>query len=286
MQTIGNYVYIENQYAGVTLGAIALPRGMIYIDAPLTPEDGRAWRASLIEVPCGPERLLINLDSHPDRTLGARSMDCPVLAHEKMAQYFRGRSATFRTQSIESGSEWETMPGLGNIRWAPPEIFFTERMGIFWGGTQIYLESHPGSDESAIWILLPEEKIVFVGDAVVKNQPPFTSTADIPLWIESLERLLSEEYRGYHIISGRGGRCASSTIRKQIENLQRIHEVMEKMAAKNAEPEAVTEYIPALLKEYRMPASRREQYTHRLQYGLLRYYIRHYQSDSTAEGKK
>jgi hypothetical protein len=35
--------------------------------------------------------VLINLDAHPDRTLGVRAMDCTVIAHEKTAQAFRNR---------------------------------------------------------------------------------------------------------------------------------------------------------------------------------------------------
>ena len=45
MQSLKENVHIEDKYAGVTLGAINLPRGMIYIDAPLIPEDARSWRA-------------------------------------------------------------------------------------------------------------------------------------------------------------------------------------------------------------------------------------------------
>ena len=81
MQAIARDVYLENQYLGVTLGVINLSHGLIQIDAPLTPEDGRAWRAALLNLGGSAERLLINLDAHPDRTLGIRAMDCTVIAH-------------------------------------------------------------------------------------------------------------------------------------------------------------------------------------------------------------
>ena len=68
MQALANQVYIEEQYPGVTLGVIALPHGLIQIDAPPAPEDGRSWRAALLNLNSGVERLLINLDGHPDRT--------------------------------------------------------------------------------------------------------------------------------------------------------------------------------------------------------------------------
>jgi hypothetical protein len=79
MDAIANNVYIEDRFLGVTLGVITQSRGLIQIDAPPGPEAGRAWRASLMGMGNGPERVLINLDAHPDRTLGVRAMDCTVM---------------------------------------------------------------------------------------------------------------------------------------------------------------------------------------------------------------
>ena len=98
MQEITRNVHIEDQYPGVTLGVIVTPRGLIQIDAPPSPEDARSWRAALMNLGGGMERVLINLDAHPDRTLGARAMDCTVIAHEKTAYTFRNRPGTFKAQ--------------------------------------------------------------------------------------------------------------------------------------------------------------------------------------------
>ena len=70
MHAITKTVYIEDQYPGVLLGVIVRPRGLIQVDAPPSPEDGRTWRATLMNLNAGPDRVLINLDAHPDRTLG------------------------------------------------------------------------------------------------------------------------------------------------------------------------------------------------------------------------
>jgi hypothetical protein len=45
MQSISDSVYIEDHYLGATLGVIQQPRGLVQVDAPPAPEDGRAWRA-------------------------------------------------------------------------------------------------------------------------------------------------------------------------------------------------------------------------------------------------
>ena len=71
MQEIASHVYIETSFPGVTLGAINWPHGLIQIDAPFRPEDIRTWRAELITMSGGVERLLVNLDAHFDNGLEA-----------------------------------------------------------------------------------------------------------------------------------------------------------------------------------------------------------------------
>jgi glyoxylase-like metal-dependent hydrolase (beta-lactamase superfamily II) len=280
MDAIAKNVYIEERYLGVTLGVIVQPRGLVQIDAPPSPEDGRTWRASLMGMGGGPERVLINLDAHPDRTLGARTMDCTVIAHEKTALAFRNRPNTFKAQGDETGANWEAIPGLGSVRWAPPEISFVEKMTLHWGDTPILLESRPGPASGAIWVILPEEKVVFVGDAVAKGQPPFLAHASLPEWIEILQLLLEPDYKGFTIVSSRGGAVTPQVVRNQADILKRIHDKVEKLGSKKSAPAAVDKLADQLLKDFKVPAARQKQYAHRLRYGLNHYYARHYHSTS------
>lgn len=280
MDAISKNVYIEDRYLGVTLGVIVQPRGLVQIDAPPSPEDGRIWRASLMGMGSGPERVLVNLDAHPDRTLGARAMDCTVIAQEKTAQAFRNRPNTFKAQGDETGANWEAIPGLGSVRWAPPEISFVEKMTLHWGDMPILLESHPGPAAGAIWVILPEEKVIFVGDAVAKGQPPFLAYASLPDWIEALKTLQEPDYKGYTIVSSRGGVVTPQAVRTQVDILKRIHDRVEKLGAKKSAPAAIDKLADQLLKDFRAPSARQKQYAHRLHYGLNQYYARHYIASS------
>jgi len=278
MEAIGQNVFVENQYSGVTLGVISQPRGLIQIDAPPSPEDGRAWRAALMNLNGGPERVLVNLDSHPDRTLGVRAMDCTVIAHEKTAQIFRSRPSAFKAQSEDSGADWEVIAGLGGIRWVQPEISFTHNLILHWGNTPVLLESHPGPSAGSIWVILPEEKIVFVGDAVVKNQPPFLANADLPAWLEALDLLQRKPYRDYTIVSGRGGVLQTDLVKSQADFLKELLKKLEKLAAKQSPPEAVEGLAHEMAANFKASGAHSKQYSQRLQYGLQRYYSRHYHS--------
>lgn len=283
MQSIANKVFIEDSFPGVTLGAISTPRGLIQIDAPPSPEDSRTWRASLMNVGAGSDRLLINLDSHPDRTLGARAMDCTIIAHEKTAHAFRNRPTTFKAQGDETGANWESIPGLGSVRWAPPEISFTHDLILYWGENPMRLEHRPGPAAGATWVILPADKIVFVGDLVLKGQPPFLSNANLPHWIDSLKALMSADFKGFTIVSGRGGPVTAAAVNTQLEAIKHLHERIEKLSARNAAPEATEKLVEGLLGGYKVPTARQKNFAQRLRYGLRHYYVHHYHPTNGAD---
>jgi cyclase len=283
MQAIHDNVFIEDSYPGVTLGVIARPRGLIQLDSPPAPEDGRSWRASLMNLNSGHERVLINMDSHPDRTFGARGMDCTIIANEKTAAIFRARPSTFKAQGDETGADWESIPGLGSVRWAAPEISFDQQLTLYWGGPPVVLESHPGPTAGAIWVILPDEKIVFVGDTVLKHQPPFFANANLDHWLESLDILLSPVYRGYTIISGRGGIVTIAMVKAQYELTEQINDKLHKLAAKKSPASATEKLAETISSGFKAPAARHKQFTSRLRYGLQHYYTRHYHSGYSNE---
>jgi len=278
MQQIKPGIYYEDGYLGVTLGALVFSHGTIMIDAPLRPEDARAWRSALINLRGGASRLLVSLDAHLDRTLGTRAMECTVVSHQKTAQLFRNRPVIFKGQSAEGGADWETYDDAIGTRWVSPDITFSEQMTLHWGGPEVILEHHPGPATGAIWAIIPSAGVLFVGDAVTPNLPPFLSQADLPAWIETLDQLMTK-YKEYTIVSGRDGLIGLEAARTQQRYLKTIHKGLERLAKRNAAPEATENLIPSLLSEGSYPAKYSEQYTQRLRSGLLQYYTHYYRQE-------
>lgn len=275
MQAVARGIYYEDGYSGVTLGALAFPHGTILIDAPLRAEDARAWRAAVNNLPSGPGRILINLDAHLDRTIGARALDCTIVAHQKTAQVFRNRPSVFKAQTAESGAEWEVSNDVFGTRWAAPDLTFTNRMHLNWGGPEVLLEHHPGPAIGSIWVIVSQVQVVFVGDAILNGQPPFLASADLPAWIESLELLIAH-HKEYTLISGRSGAIGIEAAQQQLKTLKSILKGLERLSRRNAPPEKTEDLIPGLITEMHLPARRREHYIQRLRHGLYYYYSRHY----------
>lgn len=282
MRQIAPGIYIEDAFAGVTLGALILPHGTIMVDAPLRAEDARTWRASITNLSIGSNRLLVNLDAHLDRTLGSRALDSTIVAHQTTAQVFRNRPSVFKGHSADSGSEWEVSNDVFGTRWAIPDITFSDRLLFQWGGPQVILEHHPGPTLGSIWVLIHSAKVIFVGDTILNDQPPFLASADLPAWIESLE-LLQSSYQEYTIISGRGGSKGKNGIQSQLKILKQILHGLEKLSKKDAPPEMTEGLIADLISGMSLPGNRRKHYIQRLRHGLYYYYSQHYQSIESLE---
>jgi len=282
MQQIERGIFYENSYLGVTLGGLVYSHGTLLIDAPLRSEDARSWRSALMNQRGGSNRLLISLDAHPDRTLGIRTMDTTILTHQKTAFTFRNRPTIFKGQTTESGSVWESYTDAIGMRWANADITFTDRMSLHWGGPEIVLEHHPGPAQGAIWVIVPDEKVVFVGDAVVVDQPPFLANAELDVWLETLD-LLTRSYGDYIIVSGRGGPVPAKAVPRLANFLDSVQAALEKLAQKNAASEEVYRLVPKLLKKIDYPDALEETYSNRLRYGLYQYYLRRYRSIEAEE---
>lgn len=283
MRKISAGVYIEGAYPGATLGVLVFSDGVVMIDTPISPEDGRAWQKAVRELKGGTMRLLINLDSHPDRTLGSRLANGSVLAHETTAKVFAQRSTIFKAQIVESGAEWENCAGLSGIRWLPPNLTFTEQVKIHLDDTEILVEHHPGPEAGASWVIVPEKKVVFVGDAVLAKQPPFLANAKFESWVEALDLLLSKEYKGYKIVSGRGGLVGEKDIRNMRRFLRNVEKQLERLSKRKAAPQATEKLVDKLLATLETPAKYRKTYSQRLRYGLYHQFAQFYSSGSSKQ---
>jgi glyoxylase-like metal-dependent hydrolase (beta-lactamase superfamily II) len=276
MEVIAKNISIETGLSGVTLGVIQWPHGLILIDAPFHPDEVRAWRSIVLTLGGGVERLLVNLDAHLDRTLGGSAMECTIIAHQQTLEVLRNRPLTFKPQTAESGADWENKEGMINTRWAAPEITFTKEMEIHWDFSRLVLQHRPGPMNSAIWAVVPEQKVVFVGDAVIIDQPPFLAGANIPQWIDDLKQLIKPGFRDYLIVSGRSGLVPFEEIHHQIRFLEKTNNKLETLAKRNAPPQDTLKLVPKLLNEFKVPEKFIQVYEKRLSYGLYYYYLHHY----------
>lgn len=285
MQQIEPGILYNDKYLGVTVGGLVFSHGTIMIDSPIRIDDANAWRSQLLNQRRGSNRLLVLLDSHPDRALGVRSMDSTVIAHQDTAEVFRNKPMIFKGVDVESGAIWETYNEAIGMRWTTPDITFSDRVSLYWGGPEVVLESHPGPSKGSIWVILPELQIMFIGDTVLIDQPVFLADADLEAWVESLD-VLKTKYKQYTLICGRGGVVDVKAVQAQIRYIKRVIRAVEKLAGKESPPEATEKLVPSLLRGLDYPIKWQDLYAQRLRHGLYQYYKKKYFTKETSDASQ
>ncbi len=280
MQEIATNVFLLNDYRGVVPGVIVRKEGTVLVDSPPCPQDSRLWRARCRNLGDSLNMLLVYLDAHADRTLGARMLEVPVVAHEHTVQVFRNRAAIFRVQGNPRGEAWERCAQISNMRWAPPQMGITHRLEVYWDEAPIIIEHHPGPHPGALWVILPDQQVIFVGDAVTVHQPPFLAHADLPLWIEAIDLLLAPDHRDFLIVGGREGLVPGSALSHMRTFLETTHQRLEALAAQKATPEDAAALAPDLLAMWDFDSTHEPDladfYLARLRQGLQRYFAARY----------
>jgi glyoxylase-like metal-dependent hydrolase (beta-lactamase superfamily II) len=284
MQSIAEGIFYEDNYPGVTLGAIILPRGTLMIDAPLRAEDARTWRSVLLTQSRGTHRLLVNLDAHTDRTIGIRHMDCTIIAQRNVLETYENRTTVFKGQPLGSSSEWENYPEISGTRWLLPNFTYSDQMSLHWSDIEIIIEHHPGPEPGSSWVIVPSKKVVFVGDTILVDQPPYLAKGNLHQWIEAISELRTPRYRDYIIVSGRGGPVNIEYVREQHELFKSLHKRLETLSEKGSSPHETEKLIDSCLDKLSFPAALRESYEQRLRFGLEHYYLRHYFPDVEENG--
>ncbi len=290
MQEIAPRVFVLDDYRGMVPGVIIREEGTILVDSPPCPQDSRLWRARCRHMSNSAEMLLVYLDAHADRTLGARMLETPVLAHEYTVQVFRNRAAIFRVQGSPRGEAWERCSQISNMRWAPPQMGISDRLEIYWGGDPVVIEHHPGPHPGALWVIVPDHKVLFVGDAVTVHQPPFFAHADLAQWLDAIDLLMAPDYSDYLIVSSRDGLVPAAALHRMRVFLLTAQERLEDLLA-GAQPPQDTEALALdLLAMWDFDREREPDieafYLARLRQGLQRYLARRSHSGLSASHPK
>jgi len=277
MKEIAPDVFINTEYKGVTVGAIRTPEGVVMIDVPLVNKNIQSWQTTCARSGTGSSRLLVLLDDHPDRTAGAKHNRCPIITHVNTAMALTSRPSATKLQGLETGAIWETIQEICTIDWPRPEITFTDSITINWGEKPIVIEHHPGPTAGSSWVILPDQKIVFIGDTITPGQPPFFSSAEIEPWILSLDILKSPGFKNFVMISGRASLVTRDDIRQSQRFLKKALRTFDRLNSQKSETMKVQKTGVSFIDEFKPKnKSEKDLFRARLSYGFSKYYINNY----------
>ena len=265
-------VLVESRYPGVILGAVPSSDGMLLVDMPIKPDDGREWIGQLSNT--GQPKYLALMDQHPDRALGMRAFDLPIVGQDETLQAMRGWPDAFKGSAKPIGAEADTLKRITGVHKGIPSIGFSDELKLELGDREVRFVHRPGPTAGSMWVVLPEAKIAFIGDTVTVSEPPYLGNADIEAWIESLEELRKEPLSSYTLISGRDGSIDRDAVNAMARFIRKIPVRLKRLKKKGDPADAALSLAKGLLKDYMLPTARRDLVLLRLQTGLRNLYTR------------
>lgn len=247
MKEISPGIFIETDYRGANYAGIITDSGVIVIDTPMAPNQARAFRQELTRLSGGkPFLYVINTDHHRGHILGNQYFQpTPVIAHEQAWKHMKGYGDNFKQRVIDSfKKEPEVQAQLTDIQIIIPKITFSHRLDIVRGGRDLRIIRIGGHTAATSVIWLPNESILFVGDAVWVDQHPYMAQANSKEWLDGLTYI--RKFKADKIVPGRGPICGRDATEKMSEYIRFMRA---RVRLNYRQGKTKQETVPAVLRE-------------------------------------
>ena len=224
IREIAPNVFVETGYHGANVAFIVTGEGVILIDSPMLPNEARAWMDEILKRTDEEIIYIVNTDHHRAHVIGNQYFPtATVIAHEHAWKEMKSYGDSFRTRLInmyreripEAVEEWKQ-----SLEIIKPEVTFTGRTILFKGDKEIHLIPVGGHTPATTVVLLPEEGLLFAGDVVVTNRPPFLSQGNTKEWLEALTYLRKLNYDV--LIPGHGELTGKEATERMSEYLRMV----------------------------------------------------------------
>jgi glyoxylase-like metal-dependent hydrolase (beta-lactamase superfamily II) len=284
VKEIADRIYVETDFALVTVGAVLTDVGWVCIDTPPYPRDAHTWLTLLQDISALPVQYVINTDHHRDRILGNVWFEAPVVAHTRAAEAMLALRNAFISQAAEDMSANDNeLVEIASLKPVPPQISFSHSLQIECGGREFSLSHHPGATLGSLWIALQDEQVLFAGDTVVTDQHPVITEASSKDWLNTLRSLRHDRFNDWIVIPGRG-KIAGVAATEQLSEYLRVARRRVTSIVRAGRPRAEVSLIAGDFLEYfPYDSATRDEALRRIKSGLEAIYeeLRNSQDDES-----
>lgn len=183
----------QSNYSVSNFGIVVGPRSLLAIDAGGGPQHARNFIAAAKPLGKPFDRIVIT-HAHPDHTIGLTQFpaDIEIVAQEET------RAQMARTPAFPTPAYWATNPAWGRPgdvnKVIVPTVTFHDRMSVYYGETQVDFvwpgRAHTSGDAM---VLLPKEKVLFMGDIAFFGVTPLNGSGFVEDWIKVCDRVLADK---------------------------------------------------------------------------------------------
>lgn len=205
VQELTPRVFIETDFRGGNTVAFLTDEGFVLIDPPSFPDDARRWQAMLREKGEFVVRAVILSDAHRDRILGPHWFKPQVLiAHAATYSSLSTLPSSYVNTIVNSlTNDPYEQSKFSSAQLLLPTVTFTEKMRLYFGAQTLTLSWQPGPMDGSLWVVFPEQSILYSGDVVVVGTPPYLNSMHSKEWMDALN-IIRHRLSTRIIIPGRG----------------------------------------------------------------------------------
>jgi len=214
MQQITSNVYVETGNRGCNTGFIVTKDGIVMVDTPFIPADAKKWRDEIAKY--GEVRYIIDGEPHPDHVSGNCWFGGTIIAHDGTRQAIMNAKPEDIINMLKRMAP-DQLPLDPEFKYRLPDITISERMTFYLGNHTFHLIALPGHSPYQVAVYIPEERVVFTSDNVVRDMPLFFQSVPYG-WLDSLKQLQKLEID--KIIPGHGNICDKSFLQEMIATVQ------------------------------------------------------------------
>jgi cyclase len=274
----GVYVRVVNPDSEevANCGVIVLDSGVLVYDTHFTPEAAKTLEDLIKGVTTQPVRYLVNSHFHPDHTHGnqafptARQIIGSTLTRKDMMQ--KDVPALNRMQVITQGqveklgkelsqekdpkrqetlrlqlkSHQAFMRRLASLKIVAPSMTLDDSLSIVDGEREVQLlHLGAGHTDGDVVLLLPKEKIAFLGDLFFNDAIPSVEDASLLEWMKTLREVLKMDAQTY--VPGHGRVGTRQDVEEFLGYLEDLQELVEPAVQRG-------DSLEVLISELRIPA--------------------------------
>ncbi len=223
MREISSGIFVETDQRGANYGAVLTDDGFVIIDTPIVPRQAVAFRDELRRIGNGkPFLYVLNTDHHRGHIVGNQFFKpTPVIAHDIAWKHMKGYGDNFKQRVIDSfKKEPEIQAQFKEIEIIVPKITFAHRLDVVRGGRDLRIIRIGGHTAATSVVWMPNEKILFVGDAVWVDQHPYMAQANSKEWLDGLTYI--RKLKADMIVPGRGPVCGREATERMSEYIRHM----------------------------------------------------------------
>lgn len=232
------YVFISEEYAQVTAGAVITSEGSILIDTLVFPFETKAIRAFLENRLNAPVRYLINTHYHADHTYGTCFFpEAQVVSYDLCRRLLDTQGRDMLAQAQQGFSHLEEIEIV-----LPTVVFDQGALFLHLGNKTIKMWHTPGHSADSCVCLVEEDQVLFAADTVMSL--PYFIDGSYDDFVASLRSLQDQGFE--NLVQGHGEVILRGEVESKIaDDLQYLLQLREhaELALRRKDPEKYLETV-------------------------------------------